>query len=329
VTAAPSLSDRVLPRLRVAVRILAIPAALLVLTPAASPVRADPKLADVERQLTSVGEKMEQTTEQYNNAREDLAASKARHAALSAQAATIRKDLGKYETQVDAYAALRYRGDMSTLTSVLSSGSPQNAMDQLSYLTYLSQQHKDELNALLDAQKKLSAAQQKIDLEVAEQVKQENTLRAKRAAILADVGKWEALRKKLAPDGSSSGPPPIYQGPAVGRARTVLKFAYAQIGKPYVWGAAGMSSFDCSGLTMAAWARVGISMPHSASRQYARFPKVPRGQLQPGDLVFFYSDIHHVGIYIGGGQMISAPHTGDVVKIQDAFRSDFVGAGRP
>jgi cell wall-associated NlpC family hydrolase len=317
--------------IRLVTRILAVPAALLVTLPAAAPVLADPKLADVERQLTQVGETMEQATEQYNDARVDLKASQGRQAVLTAQAGTVRQKLGKYRAQVEAYAALAYRGDMSSFGSVLTSGSPQDAMDQLSYLKYLSSQHSTELNALLDAQRELAAAQAKIDHEVAEQVKQENILRSKRTKILADAARWEALRKKLAPHGSPSGPPPIYQGNAVGRARTALKYAYAQIGKPYVWGAAGPSYFDCSGLTLMAWARAGISMPHSAHRQFAMFPKVPRSKLQPGDLVFFYSDIHHVGIYIGGGQMIHAPTTGQNVQIGNIGESyrHYYGAVRP
>jgi cell wall-associated NlpC family hydrolase len=80
---------------------------------------------------------------------------------------------------------------------------------------------------------------------------------------------------------------------------------------------------------MWAWARGGVSLPHSSQEQYAVTQRVSRDDVQPGDLVFFGSPIHHVGIYIGGGRMISAPHTGDVVKIQDAFRSDFAGAARP
>jgi cell wall-associated NlpC family hydrolase len=117
----------------------------------------------------------------------------------------------------------------------------------------------------------------------------------------------------------------------VGRARLALKFAYAQIGKPYVWGAAGPGSFDCSGLTLRAWERAGVYMPHSASKQYARFPKVSRSKLKPGDLVFFYRDLHHVGIYIGGGKMIHAPTTGrnvEIAGIDSAYRQ-YMGAVRP
>jgi cell wall-associated NlpC family hydrolase len=118
-----------------------------------------------------------------------------------------------------------------------------------------------------------------------------------------------------------------YNGPASGRASAALKFAYAQLGKPYQWGAAGPNSYDCSGLTMASWAHAGVSLPHSSSAQYGSGPHVT--SLQPGDLVFFGSPIHHVGMYVGNGNYIHAPHTGDVVSIDPLNRSDYVGAVRP
>jgi cell wall-associated NlpC family hydrolase len=112
-------------------------------------------------------------------------------------------------------------------------------------------------------------------------------------------------------------------------AEGAVEAALSRVGSPYVWGAAGPSSFDCSGLTMWAWARGGVSLPHSSQAQYDVLRHVSRADIQPGDLTFYGSPIHHVGIYIGGGQMINAPHTGDVVRIADAFRGDYVGAARP
>jgi cell wall-associated NlpC family hydrolase len=122
---------------------------------------------------------------------------------------------------------------------------------------------------------------------------------------------------------------PSYNGPATGRASAAVAEAYNKLGSPYEWGAEGPSRFDCSGLTMWAWARGGVSLPHSSQAQYDTLPHVAQSDIQPGDLTFYGSPIHHVGIYIGGGQMINAPHTGDVVRIADAFRSDYVGAARP
>jgi cell wall-associated NlpC family hydrolase len=102
------------------------------------------------------------------------------------------------------------------------------------------------------------------------------------------------------------------------------------LGKPYEWAAAGPSSFDCSGLTMRAWQAGGVSLPHLAAGQYANTAHIPIADLQPGDLVFFGSDLHHVGIYVGGGEMIHAPQTGQVVQYSNIFWPDLQPyGGRP
>jgi peptidoglycan DL-endopeptidase CwlO len=103
----------------------------------------------------------------------------------------------------------------------------------------------------------------------------------------------------------------------------------AQIGKPYRYAAVGPGSFDCSGLTMYAWAAAGVRLPHSSAAQYSSLPHVSQDQLAPGDLVFYGHPIHHVGMYIGNGQYVHAPQTGDVVKVASIFRSDWAGAARP
>ncbi|MEP6622882.1 MAG: C40 family peptidase [Acidimicrobiia bacterium] len=132
------------------------------------------------------------------------------------------------------------------------------------------------------------------------------------------------------PGPGPSNPPPSGNGPAVNPgAGTAVAFARAQLGKPYVFATAGPNTYDCSGLTMAAWAAAGVRMPHYSGSQATMFPKVTWQQLQPGDLVLFYSDLHHVGLYIGGGMMIHAPQTGDVVKIAPAWRDTFMWGVRP
>jgi cell wall-associated NlpC family hydrolase len=127
-------------------------------------------------------------------------------------------------------------------------------------------------------------------------------------------------------DGTSEPTAPV---PSSGRGAIAVRFAYAQLGKPYRWAADGPGSYDCSGLTMAAWAAAGVSLSHSSRMQINEGRRVSWSQLQPGDLVFYGSPIHHVGIYIGGGRKIAAPQTGDVVKIASASRPDYVGATRP
>jgi peptidoglycan DL-endopeptidase CwlO len=119
-----------------------------------------------------------------------------------------------------------------------------------------------------------------------------------------------------APSATASAPsPPVSAPPASGRAQAAVSYALAQLGDPYVYGAAGPDAFDCSGLTMAAWAAAGVAIPHSASMQVSSGTPVSISELMPGDLVFYYSPISHVGMYIGNGQVVHAPHTGSVVQI--------------
>ena len=111
----------------------------------------------------------------------------------------------------------------------------------------------------------------------------------------------------------------------------VVGVAMAQLGKPYVWGTAGPSTFDCSGLVVYSYSQVGVSLPHSSYALWNAGVYVSKDQLEPGDLVFF-DGLGHVGIYIGGGQFIHAPHTGDVVKISNLndgwYAATYVGARR-
>ena len=103
----------------------------------------------------------------------------------------------------------------------------------------------------------------------------------------------------------------------------------AQIGDNYVFGATGMSSWDCSGLTMRAYASVGVSLPHSSRAQYSSGRHISYSNLQPGDLVFFYSPIHHVGIYIGGGMIVHAANPSEGVLTAPLSSMPFSGAVRP
>jgi cell wall-associated NlpC family hydrolase len=117
--------------------------------------------------------------------------------------------------------------------------------------------------------------------------------------------------------------------PVQTRGDVAVAEARRHLGKPYRWGGAGPSSFDCSGLTMVAWRAAGVSLPHSSRMQYSVTARVAVSALQPGDLVFYGSPIHHVGMYVGGGQMIEAPRTGLNVRYASIYRSGLVGAGRP
>ena len=117
--------------------------------------------------------------------------------------------------------------------------------------------------------------------------------------------------------------------PASGRAAAAVQYALAQVGDAYVYGAAGPSAFDCSGLTMMSWAQAGVGLPHSSSAQFGSGPHVSSSALQPGDLVFYYSPISHVGIYIGNGLIVHAANPGTGVRVAGVFSMPYSGAVRP
>ncbi|MDF9815123.1 C40 family peptidase [Streptomyces sp. SPB162] len=161
----------------------------------------------------------------------------------------------------------------------------------------------------------------------------------KRAAAIAAKEKAtrEAAAKEKAKTGAGSG---TGTGTGTGTggsgsstsssaAEKAIAFARKQLGKPYVWGATGPNSFDCSGLTQAAWDAAGVTLPRTTWDQVKTGDRVAMSDLRPGDLIFFYDDISHVGLYIGDGNMIHAPHTGTVVKIAPITQMPFYGASRP
>ena len=196
------------------------------------------------------------------------------------------------------------------------------------------------INALIGKQQAaLTASQAQAAAQAAAtaQVSRSNT----RAALPKDtvaVAAKAAAPKAAAPKAATpqvaapKAAAPAVAVPAVAssKAAAVLRYAYAQLGKPYRYGAAGARTFDCSGLTMRAWGAAGVAISHNAAAQYDSTKHVAKSALQPGDLVYFGRPIHHVGIYIGGGKFIEAPYTGADVRISNlSARHDYAGASRP
>jgi len=154
---------------------------------------------------------------------------------------------------------------------------------------------------------------------------------AARVAAQQQQAPAQALSNTVAPVASSNPSSSVSSGPAPPPTHSsVVSIAMRYLGTPYVWGGASPAGFDCSGLVMYVFAQVGVSLPHSSYAQYGMGSPVSRDQLQPGDLVFF-DGLGHVGIYVGGGSFIHAPHTGDVVRISSLsgwYASSYVGARR-
>ncbi len=161
---------------------------------------------------------------------------------------------------------------------------------------------------------------------------EEARARAAEAAAKREIARRQAAaRNSSGSSGSGFGnqKAPANLPPPSGAAAVAVHAAEAQLNKPYQFAASGPGAFDCSGLTSYAWGVAGVSMAHFAATQYTEFPHVPMSQLAPGDLVFYGSPIHHVGMFVGNGTMIEAPHTGAFVRYSSIYRPDYVGASRP
>jgi cell wall-associated NlpC family hydrolase len=335
---------------------MSVAATLSVLPAGVSQADKRPSLAQVQRQVDALNDKVDVAVEQYAAARISLAAASRRNAvalgrvrAAEAELAAIRKSMAGV-----AAAAYKARGP-DQFVQLVSTSTPQTFLDRASSLNRIAAGQSAELAAAATARHRLdnarylagrqqaqqaaiakAMARQKATIEsaLAQQQRLLGSLKAEerarlnaiRAAAAASAARQAAAARAARSRSYSAA---TYNGPASGRAGVAVQEAYRKLGSPYQWGAAGPNRFDCSGLTMWAWGKAGVSLPHSSQAQYSSGRHVSRGDLRPGDLTFYGSPIHHVGIYIGGGRMISAPHSGDVVKIQNAFRGDYAGAVRP
>jgi cell wall-associated NlpC family hydrolase len=229
----------------------------------------------------------------------------------------------------------------------VSTGTPQTYIDQTSSLDEFARYDSNQLAVADAAQRQVAAVQTVHNAQAAQQRKTLSAISSARNQIEGLLSQANQLlshlkasqRARLAEAQQAtvhrevslrtSYHPPAYNGAASGRAAVAVRYAYAQLGKPYQWGGAGPGSFDCSGLTMRSWGAAGVGLPHSAAGQQAELPRVSLSDLEPGDLVFYGDPAYHTAIYIGGGRIIQAPHTGTVVQISSLSDMPPTSAGRP
>jgi cell wall-associated NlpC family hydrolase len=316
------------------------------------PAHADPSAGDLAKQVEQQGRDLDVVMEQYNRVNVELGRTQAQLADVSARIPALTDQVNATSAAVTSLAVHSYEGStMSGLSALLTAGSPGELVDRLDMLNALSRSQQRDLAALTTAQADLRNEKARLDGLVAQQSAQQSDLAAKKSTIetrLASLKKQQdelARRQaeqarqaaaRAAAAGQPSAPKPSTGTPAPpppsgsGRGAKVVAYAYAQLGKAYVFGAAGPGTFDCSGLTMMAWAQVGVHLAHSSYIQMnEQTVHIPRSQLQPGDLVFFYGG-GHVAVYIGNNNVIHAPHTGDVVKISSIdWMGGYTVAGRP
>ena len=314
----------------------------------AKPTHAD--LQSAESKLSTLNQQMSQLVEQYDQAQVRLQQTEAALVQARADVAAAQAKLAAAKAQLSQQAATAYETQGSTIGVLLGATTFADLSDRVQFLQQLSQDSTDAADAAAVARVAAQNATRKLNSALKEKQALVSQLASKKAqiqqGISATQGAIDTIKKSLSAQaaqqiinnpggaGGGGGSPPLGGGgggnlpPARGAAAAVAA-AHSALGVPYVYGGASMSGFDCSGLTMWSWAHAGVYLPHSAAMQYAVTPRVSTSNLQPGDLLFFYSPISHVTMYIGGGMEIAASHTGTVVSIYPVDWGNFVGAGRP
>jgi peptidoglycan DL-endopeptidase CwlO len=334
-------------------------------TVAVQPAGADPisdkqaQAKEIQDQIDANGQRISALAEQYDGAQLKLDQAQAAIADAEARIDEARAEVARIKHLVELRAASTYQRAVQ--------GKPLSGLDFDDAKNLLTRRHYAETQASADNQLLVKLAQAQADLAKtkadaeharADAAAEQDRIKSSQADLeaanaqqqhlldqvkgeLAVLVQQEAQRRaaeearqaaaRFAAGASDGGNPEAFPdlpppGPA---AATAIEFARAQLGKPYVYAASGPGSYDCSGLTMAAYAAAGISLPHYSGAQYAMLPKVRLDSMQPGDLVFWGpGGSQHVGLYVGNGLMIHAPHTGDVVRIAAVYGSP-VGAARP
>jgi peptidoglycan DL-endopeptidase CwlO len=301
-------------------------------TAAAAPAPASP--GDIEAQIDQTWNKLEPLLEQWNGVHDKLVANQAKVAQLQNQIKPLKLQVDLAQARVGALSAKYYEyGPGSKLNALLVSGSPTTLVEQLNVLDEVARNETASVADVAKLRAQYEEQEKPIDALVAQLAQQQSMLDAQKVDLNNQLQQLQQLRLAAYGNaGTGTGSlrpvtcPQVYNGDAGSKA---AKFACDQIGKKYVWAAEGPNSYDCSGLTLAAWRSVGVSLPHNAYEQKQVTPRISYANLRPGDLVFYYSDVHHVVIYVGNGWVVSAPTFGESVQMQKIDMGRVNSYGRP
>jgi cell wall-associated NlpC family hydrolase len=349
---------------RALLRSLLVGAAAVTLLLPAGVAQADPSPTEIQAQIDKGNAQLELVVEQYNKINGDLAATQASLTALQAKVEPLKTSMDKAYADVDRLAATAYKtaSGLRTMSVLLSARSSDAFVDQYTTLQQVSRSQQQDLAAFTAAKRGYDLEKKRLDNLLAVQNAQKADLATKKTKIEGDIARLDAMQDKvnaqIARDKAAAAansnnnttgksntatpktppksapkatPKPAKPGPVPkvsGSAGKAVAYAYAQLNKRYVYGTAGPNTFDCSGLTMMAWKAGGVPLPHNAAQQWSRVRHISRGQLMPGDLVF-YNGLGHVGIYIGNNQIIHAPNSRTVVKVASINADPIYGYGRP
>jgi cell wall-associated NlpC family hydrolase len=333
----------------------------LVVTLAATsgaPAAADPPLTvdDAKAQVAELETEAAAIDQQYVGVKEQIKTSQAKLKQKQADVAAQTAKVAKMRKQVSQVALAQFQNrSLNTTARLLLTSDTDGFLNQVSTIEKVSQNQNSALQDFQSEQAELASLERSTATDLAQLKAQETSLTELRQQSEAKVAEAKALLAKLteeerkriaaeearlareaeqqaktaaasAADGSTGSADAAVAG--TGRAAKVLAFARAQLGKPYRYAAAGPDAYDCSGLTSAAWRTAGVSLPRTSQSQFGAGKAVPRSELRPGDLVFFYSDISHVAIYVGNDTIIHAPRPGTSVRYAKLSSMPYAGARR-
>jgi cell wall-associated NlpC family hydrolase len=304
----------------------------------ASYAEPKPSVNELKAQADELANQLEQMAEQYNGLRVRLQQSRRAAAVAAANTRRQKRVLESVRKQVGSLAATTYMtGGADPAIAFFGSSDPQALLDQVSTLHYFTVQNDTKARALIQAMQAAQRARKAAEDRTRQVRALRSSLDDKREKVAQLYEKARDKLYKKAPEQATKLPPVAGSG----KGAQAVRHALAQLGVPYSWGGgnasgpsrgiahgAGIKGFDCSGLTLYAYAKVGIKLPHFTGSQWNAGVHISREQLQPGDLVFFYADRHHMGIYIGAGQMVHAPQTGQDVRIESIAGRPWAGAVR-
>lgn len=306
---------------------------------ASSPADAKPTPESVKAKVQRLYHDAEVAAEQLNNATAQVKAATTTMTALNTDYRHEQVVIDNMRKQVAAIVVSQYQGQsLSAASQVALSGDPTAFIQGMNVMTGVNSQRADVLNQYAIELKRLALRRAAVQTEAtllakarAQVASQSSRIKNATAQAEAQLGSLQAPQR-AAVIRSIAGP--TYSRSSVrvpkvsGMAAIAVRYALAQVGKPYVYGAAGPDAFDCSGLTMAAWGAAGVGLSHNSAAQMGEGTPVAESQLQPGDLVFYYSGISHVGMYIGNGMIVNAENPSTGVVVTGLHSMPYMGAVR-
>lgn len=312
------------------VALVGMSAALIAPTAAA---QAEPSPADLTRRIETSSAELERVVESYNKLREEIKTNETAAARLQARIGPLEQQVEQSRADVAELASTAYKsGGLRTADALLRPGGSAALLDRLGTIEQLTRQRQESISGFTASQQRLLDEKTRLDATLSRQAAQARQLAAGKRQIEQDLAKLYELRRQ-AYGAATERPAPKAAAepknvPAVsGAAGKAVRYAYGAIGKPYKWAGEGPDGYDCSGLTLASWRAAGKSLPHSARMQWSAVAHIGRGELRPGDLIF-YSGLGHVALYVGDGQVIDAPSAGRNVLKRGMNMMSIHGYGR-